>query len=86
VQEKRAEGLLSFWKPYLRGWRGVSTTHLPGYVGCVQCLRHLRHQQACEQAELILRAALAPTIARKANKGELVTRFDHFDLLQMAIN
>jgi hypothetical protein len=35
---------------------------------------------------LILRAALDPTIARKAKKGELVTRFDHFDLLQMAIN
>jgi len=43
-------------------------------------------KNACEQAELILRVALDPTIARKAKKGELVTRFDHFDLLQMAIN
>ena len=40
----------------------------------------------CEQAELILQAALAPTIARKAEQGEFVTCFDHFDLLQTAIN
>jgi hypothetical protein len=35
---------------------------------------------------LILRAALDPTIARKARKGEFVKYLDHFDLLQSAIN
>jgi hypothetical protein len=84
--ETRAEGLFSLWKPSLRVLRGVSKTHLPGSVGFLQFLRNFRQQQACEQAELILRAALEPTIARKAKKGALVTRFDHFDLLQMAIN
>jgi transposase len=86
VHENRAECLLSLLKPYLRVFRGISKTNLPGYVGFFQFLRNFRQQNACEQAELILRAALDPTIARKAKKGELVTRFDHFDLLQMAIN
>jgi hypothetical protein len=39
-----------------------------------------------EQAELILRAALDPAIARKARRGEFVMCLDHFDLLEMAIN
>jgi hypothetical protein len=52
----------------------------------LQFLRNFHQQNAFKQAELILRAALDPPIARKAKKGELVTRFDHFDLLQMAIN
>ena len=68
-------------KPYLRVFRGISKTTLPGYIGFFQFLRNFRQQNACEQAELILQAALDPTIARKAKKGELVTRFDHFDLL-----
>jgi hypothetical protein len=41
---------------------------------------------ACEQAELILRAALDPAIACRARKGEFVTCFDHFDLLQTAVS
>ena len=86
VHEHRAEGLFSILKPSLRVFRGLSTTNLPGYVGFLQCLRNFRQQHACEQAELILRAALDPPIACKAKKGELVMRFDHFDLLQMAIN
>jgi hypothetical protein len=86
VHENRAECLFSLLKPYLRVFRGVSKTNLPGYIGFFQFLRNFRQQDACEQAELILRAALDPTIVRKAKKGELVTRFDHFDLLQMAIN
>jgi hypothetical protein len=67
-------------------FRGLSKTTLPGYLGFFQFLRNFRQLTAFEQAEMILRAALDPTIARKAKKGELVTRFDHFDLLQMAIN
>ena len=84
--ENRAECLFSLLKPYLRVFRGISKLNLPGYLGFFQFLRNFRQQNACEQAELILRAALDPTIARKAKKGGLVTRFDHFDLLQMAIN
>src|SRR5262245_29982577 len=84
--ENRAECLFSLLKPYLRVFRGVSKTNLPGYVGFVQFLRNFRQHNAFEQAELILRAALDPTIARRAKKGEFVKCFDHFDLLQMAIN
>ncbi len=86
VHENRAECLFSLLKPYLRVFRGVSKLNLPGYVGFFQFLRNFRQQNAFEQAELILRAALDPTIARKARKGEFVTCLDHFDLLQIAIN
>jgi hypothetical protein len=86
VHENRAECLFSLLKPYLRVFRGVSKFNLPGYVGFFQFLRNFRHQTACEQAKLILRAALYPTIARRAKKREFVRYFDHFDLLQTAIN
>ena len=86
VHEKRAECLFSLLKLYLRVFRGVSKGNLPGYVGFFQFLRNFRQDNACEQAELILRAVLDPPIARRARKGALVTCFDHFDLLQTAIN
>jgi transposase-like protein len=86
VHENRAECLFALLKPYLRVFRGVSKYNLPGYVGFFQFLRNFRQHNACEQAELILRAALDPTIARRAKKGEFVKCFDHFDLLQTAIN
>src|SRR6266567_2567107 len=86
VHENRAECLFSLLKPYLRVFRGVSKCNLPGYVGFFQFLRNVRQQNAFEQAGLILRAALDPTIARKARRGEFVKYLDHFDLLQIAIN
>jgi hypothetical protein len=86
VHENRAECLFSLLKPYLRVFRGLSKYNLPGYVGFFQFLRNARQQNAFEQAELILRAALDPTIARKARRGEFVKCLDHFDLLQIAIN
>ena len=86
VHENRAECLFSLLKPYLRGFQGLSKTNLPGYVGFFQFLRNFRQQNAFEQAELILRAALDPTIAPKARRGEFVKCIDHFDLLQIAIN
>jgi transposase-like protein len=86
VHENRAECLFSLLKPYLRVFRGISKTNLPGYVGFFQFLRNFRERNACEQAELILQAALDPAIARRARRGEFVTCFDHFDLLQTAIN
>jgi len=86
VHENRAECLFSLLKPYLRVFRGVSKCNLPGYVGFFQFLRNFRQQNAFEQAGLILRAALDPTIARKARKGEFVKYLDHFGLLQTAIN
>jgi hypothetical protein len=55
-------------------------------VGLFQFLRNFRHLNAFEQAELILQAALDPAIAGRAKKGEFVTCFDHFNLLQTAIN
>ena len=86
VHEHRAECLFSLRKPYLRVFRGVSKFNLPGYVGFFQFLRNFRQQNAFEQAELILRAALDPAMTGRAKKGECVTCFDHFDLLQTAIN
>ena len=86
VHENRAECLFSLLKPYLRVFRGISKLNLPGYVGFFQFLRNFRHLNAFEQAELILQAALDPAIARRAKKGEFVTCFDHFDLLQTARN
>jgi hypothetical protein len=46
---------------------------------------NVQHQNAFEQAELILQASSDPTIASRARKGEFVKGFDHFDLLQTAI-
>jgi len=86
VHEKRAECLFALLKPYVRVFRGLSNTNLPGYLSFLQFLRNFRHQNACEQAEMSLYAALAPSIARRARKGELVRCLDHFDLLQTAIN
>jgi hypothetical protein len=58
VHENRAECLFSLLKPYLRVFRGVSKTNLPGYLGLFQFLRNFRAQNAFVQAELILQAAL----------------------------
>jgi hypothetical protein len=86
VHENRAECLFSLLKPSLRVFRGISKCTLPGYVGFFQFLRNFRQQNAFEQAELILRAALDPAIASRAKKGEFITCLDHFDLLQTTIN
>jgi hypothetical protein len=86
VHENRAECLFSLLKPYLRVFRGISKTNLSGSVGFFQFLRNFRQLTAFEQAEMILYAALGPAIASRAKKGEFVTCFDHFDLLQTAIN
>ena len=86
VHENRAECLFSLLKPYLRVFRGISKTNLPGYLGFFQFLRNYRQLTAFEQAEMILYAALDPAVANRAKKGEFVTCLDHFDLLQGAIN
>ena len=86
VHEHRAECLFSLLKPYLRVFRGLSKTNLPGYVGFFQFLRNFYRLTAFEQAEMILYAALAPAIASKARKGDFVRHLDHFDLLQSPIN
>src|SRR5215510_11930804 len=52
----------------------------------LQFLRNFRSQNAFEQATLILQAALDPSVASKARKGEFVRWLDHFDLLQTVIN
>ena len=70
VHENRAECLLSLLKPYLRVFRGVSKYNLPGYVGFFQFLQNVRQRNAFEQAEMILQAALDPTITRRAKQGE----------------
>jgi len=42
VHENRAECLFSLLKPYLRVFRGLSKTNLPGYMGFFQFLRNFR--------------------------------------------
>jgi hypothetical protein len=86
VHENQAECLFSLLKPYLRVFRSMSKYNLPGDVGCWQFLRNFRQHNACEQAELLLRAALDPTVARRARKEEFIKCLDHVDLLQTAIN
>jgi hypothetical protein len=86
VHENRAECLFSILKPYLRVFRGLSKVNLPGYVGFFHFLRNFRQRNAFEHAELILQAALDPAIACSARRGEVVTCFDYFELLQTAIN
>jgi len=86
VHANRAECLFSLLKPYLRVFRGLSKTHLPGDLGFFQCLRNFRQLTAFEPAELILHAALDPSVASRASKGEFVKCLDHFDLLQTARN
>jgi len=86
VHENRAECLFSLLKPYLRVFRGISKTTLPGYLGFFQFLRNFRQLTACEQAEMILSAALDPAVARRARKGDFVRCLDRFDLLQSPIN
>jgi transposase-like protein len=86
VHENRAECLFSLLKPYLRVFRGISKSNLPGYLGFFQFLRNFRYRNAFEQAELILQAALDPSVASRARRGEFVKCLDHFDLLQTAIN
>ena len=86
VHENRAECFFSLLKPYLRVFRGMSKTNLPGYLGFFQFLRNFHQLTAFEQAELILHAALDPTIASGARKGEFVKGLDHFDLLQTVRN
>ena len=81
-----ARSLFSLLKPYLRVFRGVSKTTLPGYVGFFQFLRNFVSTLHSSKAELILQAALEPPLPARAKKGEFVTCFDHFDLLQTAIN
>jgi hypothetical protein len=77
---------VSLLKPYLRVFRGLSKTNLPGYVGFLQCLRNFHQLTAFEQAEMILYAALDPAVAGKAKKGDFVRWLDHFKLLQSLIN
>ena len=72
VHENRAECLFSLLKPYLRVFRGLSKRNLPGYIGFFQFLRNFRQHNAFEQAELILQAALDPSVASRA-KGENVS-------------
>jgi hypothetical protein len=71
---------------YLRVFRGLSKTNLPGYVRFFQFLRNFRQRNAFEQAELILQAALDPALTSSARRGEFIKHLDHFDLLQTAIN
>jgi transposase-like protein len=86
IHENRAECLFSLLKPYLRVFRGISKTNLPGYLGFFQFLRNVRQQTAFEQAEMILHAALDPSVASRARKGDFVKCFDHFNFLQTVIN
>ena len=66
MYENRAECLFSLLKPDLRVFWGISKTNLPGDVGFFQFLRTFPQLTAFEQAELILHAALDPSVANRA--------------------
>jgi hypothetical protein len=51
-------------------------------MGFFQFLRNFHQRNVFEQAGLILQVALDLAIAGSAKRGEGVTCFDHFDLLQ----
>src|SRR6516164_299180 len=72
VHENRTECLFSLLKPYLRVFRGISKTNLSGYVGFFQFLRNFHQLTAFEQAEMIVYAALDPSIASRARQGDFV--------------
>jgi transposase len=86
VHEHRAECVFSLLKPYLRVFRGTSKSNLPGYLGFFQFLWNFRRQNAFEQAEMVLHAAVDPSIASRARNGAFVKCFDHFNLLQTPLN
>ena len=65
-------------KPYLRMFRDLSKTNLPGYVGFFQFLRNFHQLTAFEQAEMVLYAALDPTVASRAKKGGIRHVFGPF--------
>jgi hypothetical protein len=48
--------------------------------------RNSGYQNAFEQAEMIVQAALDPSVASKARKGDFVACLDHFDLRQTPVN
>jgi ISXO2-like transposase domain len=75
VHENRAECLFSLLK-----------TNLLGYLGFFQFLRNDCQLTAFEQAEMLLYAALEPSVASRAKKGDFVRCLDHFDLLQTQEN
>jgi hypothetical protein len=84
AHENRGECLCALLKPYLRVFRGISRTNLPGYLGFFQVLRNFHQLTAFEQAEMSLYAALDPAVASRARQGDFVKYLDHFNLLQTA--
>jgi len=71
VHVNRAECTFSLLKPYLRVFHVIRKINLPEYVGFFQILRNVRHQDAFQQAGLILQAALDPAIASRAREENL---------------
>jgi len=86
VHENRAENCFSLLRVFLAIFRGIGKHNLPGYIGFFQFLRNFRSLNAFQQSEVILHAALDPSIASKAKVGEFVKLIDHFELLHTAIN
>ena len=62
VHETRAECLFSLLKSYLRVFRGVSKTTLPGYIGFFQFLRNFHQLTAFEQAEMLQSVGGSPRL------------------------
>ena len=71
VHENRAECLFSLLKPYLRVFRGLSKTNLPGYLGFFQFLRNFYQLTAFEQAEMICMPHLTLPLRAKPERAIL---------------
>lgn len=84
VHENGAEGIFSLVRPSLAAFRGVSKELLPAYVGFFQFGRNHREVPAWQQAELILRQGLDPTLAQAAREGHFARAFTSSLLLHTA--
>ena len=71
VHEHRAEGLFSLLKPYLRVFRGLSTTNLPGSVSFFQFLRNFRTPECVRAGRDDLVCGPRPLYCTQSQKGRV---------------
>ena len=78
VHENRAECLFSLLKPYLRVFRGLSKTNLPGYVGFFQFLRNFRSPECVRAGRIDLTGSLRPLHCQQSQKGRVCQMLGSF--------
>ena len=71
VHENRAECLFSLLKPYLRVFRGLSKTNLPGYVGLLSVPAELSSAECLRAGGADLAGGLRPRHCQQSQKGRI---------------